>query len=492
MHQLQPKWIAFITVMVLFAIYAFFPTINSTLDGFGYAAEIKKGYNLLRPHHLLYNAWGYCINMVAPKTDGFDLLRFLKFQNALFAALALWVLWLMMVRLGIDSKRATVWLFLVGSSYAVMRYATENETYMIPISLSLISSILYIKGWQTNKWSSIAASGFFAGMACLFHQIQIFWLLTLLVSLIWHQNKRLVLAFLAPTVVVPLAYAASLVFYEQQALTINNLLYYVTHDYSTGGAKTTINWTNFVLTPVSFVRTFVQVHGMIPLLLKQSAWFYASLLIPLAFLISLFWVKQPIVRNEPSPASKLLFIHAIIFAFQLGFAAFSHGNAEFMVMLPFLLPLLIERWWQVNTKAIVRLAAAMMIWNMGFALLPSAWFRYYDNARMVQFFKEHPNDFFIVADHNIVNEYEYIWGDTIIHQFILPPYDEWLKKHPAASLANIYTDVVNRPKPMSRGSILESHSIDQHFKICEQVLELNGFLGSYSLYRIAPKELEAP
>jgi hypothetical protein len=485
----QPAyWLLFI----FFGIYALLPTINSTLDGFGYAAEIKNGYNLLRPHHLLYNAWGYCINKVAQGIGGFDLLRLLKLQNAIFATLALWALWQIMIKLGVENKRALAWIFFVGSSYAVMRYATENETYMIPVALSLTSSLLYIKGWQTNKWGAILASGFFAGMACLFHQIQIFWLITLALSLFWHPNKRLIFTFLAPTVIVPLAYVATLVFYEQQDLTIHNLFYFITHDYSTGGAKTSINWTNFVLTPVSLVRSFVQVHGMILLLLKQSVWFFASLIIPILLLMSLYWVKKPVVRKEPTTYRRFLFIHMVIFALQLGFAAFSHGNAEFMVMLPFLLPLVIERWWQINTKAMIRLAGAMMVWNLGLAILPSAWFNFYDNNKMVQFFKEHPNDYFIVMDHTIVNEYEYICGDTITHQLILPPYDEWLKKHPIDPDANIYTDVVDRPKPMSRGSILENYSIDECFTIGKPVLDLNGYLGNYSMYKIEIKKPKLP
>lgn len=42
-------------------VYLLFPTNNSTVDGWGYAEEIKYGYNLFRSHHLLYNALGFVL-----------------------------------------------------------------------------------------------------------------------------------------------------------------------------------------------------------------------------------------------------------------------------------------------------------------------------------------------------------------------------------------------------------------------------------------------
>lgn len=67
-------------------IYLLFPTNNSTVDGWGYAEEIKYGYNLFRSHHLLYNALGFVL-LKALGLVGInaDVLAFMKVLNAVAA-----------------------------------------------------------------------------------------------------------------------------------------------------------------------------------------------------------------------------------------------------------------------------------------------------------------------------------------------------------------------------------------------------------------------
>lgn len=485
MRPIKPLLQALSVVFILGGCYALFPTNNSTVDGWGYACEIKYGHNLFRPHHLLYNAWGYCCFFFGSQLEGFDIMHFLKFQNAIFGALSLGVVWRILLLLAVQPQRAVCWLFFVGSSYAVMRYSTENETYVIPVFFSLLSSLLFIKAWHSGRWVLMALSGLAASIACLFHQVQVFWLVVLVGALLIGRKPKFILAFGLPMMIIPIVYIAVLVSYQHQELTIVNLLRFVSHDYTTGAAATDWNWTNFVLTPINFVRSFIQVHGLIALLLKQSAWFYLIIITSLAFVTYVFWVRQPVIIKHHISHPNLLTIHVAIFVVQLAFAAFSHGNAEFMVMLPFLLPLVVERWWQVAPKAIISISSAMLVWNLGFAIVPSSCSSFYDDSRIVQFIKSHPNDLFIVTDKNLIaNEYEYIWGDTITNRLITPPLDQWLKQHQIEAGTTIYTDVVDRPKPLSRGSLLEDFSLDHLFTIVEPVEVANGFLGKYSLYKI--------
>ena len=51
-----------ISGIILF--YLLFPTNNSTLDAYGYAASIKYGFDLFKPHHLFYNVFLYVINKI--------------------------------------------------------------------------------------------------------------------------------------------------------------------------------------------------------------------------------------------------------------------------------------------------------------------------------------------------------------------------------------------------------------------------------------------
>jgi hypothetical protein len=468
-------------------IYTAFPTINSTCDGWGYAAEIKHGYNLFRPHHLLYNAWGYLMSLAGKHLfSDFDVLSFLKFQNGVFGALSLLLLSRIMELMNIPSKRITAWVMFSGSSFAILRYSTENETYIIPIFFSLLSSWSILKALNSNQVRWYIFSGLSAALACLFHQIQIFWTLVLIVVLLRKKDFKSSLWFLLPLSIIPIAYLTTLHFYYHQQLLPETLFKFVLQDYVSGTAKTSFNWTNFVLTPISMVRSFIQVHGIIIILLKNNPWFYFAILAPVMLVTSLFWQKNPFSLLKNGAKTEWLNFHIWILMIQLSFAFYSHGNAEFMVLLPLLFPFLMERWILVREKVIIRLALAMLIWNLGLSIMPSALTDYYESKKVVEFVHHHPEAVFICADKNLIaNQYEYIYTTTINNRLLSfdSPDGEFEKL--TSGKVKLFTDIVDRPNPTSRSSMLENWSSQLNFKNPEKTLTLNGYLGTYSIYQVS-------
>ncbi len=77
------------------------------------------------------------------------------------------------------------WLLLAGSCFGVLRFATENETYIQPLLLALLASVAWAQSLQTEKnarrWLLLA--GLLAALACLVHQLMVWWWLGLLLGL---------------------------------------------------------------------------------------------------------------------------------------------------------------------------------------------------------------------------------------------------------------------------------------------------------------------
>ena len=53
--------LSFLIILLLGVLYITLPSVNNSLDSLAYAEEIRSGSYLFRPHHLLYNAFGYAL-----------------------------------------------------------------------------------------------------------------------------------------------------------------------------------------------------------------------------------------------------------------------------------------------------------------------------------------------------------------------------------------------------------------------------------------------
>ncbi|MEL6194233.1 MAG: hypothetical protein AAFR66_19390, partial [Bacteroidota bacterium] len=312
-------------------LYLLLPTQNSTIDAWAYAAEIKQGGQLFHPHHLLFNGFHYLLIHVLPFSV--STLAWLKVVNAIAAYFSLRMLTgILRISLPLE-KEVFSWCFLVGSSFAVMRFATEAETYMIPILFSLAASYAYLKYLFKQNLLLLILAGALCAIACLFHQIQVGWLIGLSLGAIILQPKKGWVIIL-PFFLIPVVYLLVWTSLDSS----ETFFQFINRDFYSGTASFSIGIHNFLLTGINFIRSFIQVHGIIPFFLKQSPWAYGSIL---GILMIGIWTLRkgfPISRSAfSSHVKSFKLIHLGIFLIQLLLAFLSAGNAEFMVMLPFLL-----------------------------------------------------------------------------------------------------------------------------------------------------------
>ena len=467
-------------------LYLLLPTQNSTIDAWAYAAEIKQGGQLFHPHHLLFNGLHYLLTQVLPFS--ISILAWLKVVNAIAAYLSLRILAKILYLLLPLEKDVFSWCMLVGSSFTVMRFATEGETYMLPILFSLAGSYAYLRYLLEHKDVLLILAGALCAIAYLFHQIQVGWLIGLGLGIIFLHPKKSWRVIL-PSFLIPVAYVLVWVSLDSS----ETFFQFINRDFYTGTASVSIGIHNFLLTGVNFIRSFVQVHGIIPFFLQQSPWAYGSIV---GIVMILMWTMRkgiPISRSaSSSPYRNFSLIHLGIFLTQLFLAFLSAGNAEFMVMLPFLLAIWLPTFLDIRTSFITGIGSMLLIWNITFGLVPPAFHDYYHHIQMVSFIKQHPDEYYVLKDKNVVaNQLYYEEGTPFEEVLNLISYDrlsseDWdiLMKKANEEKKDLYTDVPDKPQLYSRGSILLDSQADLWRCELEVILPVKAYLGEYTLYRI--------
>nr|WP_321405301.1 hypothetical protein [uncultured Carboxylicivirga sp.] len=472
-------------VMCFFIVYLLFPTQNSSGDSWGYATDIKFQINLFRPHHLLYNSFGLIIYKILKIIFGnIDVLAMMKMLNAFFAALLLIITNKILKLLNKNTEQRFAWLFFIGSSFGVFRYATDNETYIIPIFFSLLASFFYINFHNHNRKIHLFYSGAFASIACLFHQIMFFWWLGILIGLLASTNRKYFFYYILPSLIVPIVYWVIFTSVHNDH-SIIHLLGYIFHDYLSGSAKTNIGWQSFLLTPINIFRTFIQIHGNILLIIKNTSVlliFLLLILIPITYLFKANW-KITINHNFNN---NIFLTHLTIFILHLCFAFFSSGNAEFMVMMPFLIAIITLEIIKFPSTNIRLIASIMFLWNFGLSILPSSLYNFYDTSKLIETIKLNPNSIFILQDNlTTASEYEYIYGEEINMRIISFESYHVNKTEFDSIYTNIYTDIFDRPTPLNRAKLtIQSANISEFHKD-KVLITLNGLLGEYGIYSIA-------
>lgn len=466
---------------IIALVYLFFPGNNSfSEDSFAYANNVKYGEELFWPHHLLYSAFNYLLftlsKQIFPLLDAY---RFMQLVNAVFALLCLWIFH-KTVRLQSGNRgQANVWTFFVASCFGVMRFAVEVETYIIPVFFSLLSSSYYLKYLQTKRSVNVLFCSLSAAVACLFHQIHLFWGIGLLIGFLQTKKIRTVLLYALPTLIVLVVYACVMVFYAGIDFSFQHLCAYMLDYYYSDDAEIAIGASNFVLTPISFFRTFFQMHGIIVDILRLIPLFWAVIpIVVMLLVVGLFRLKGIRFQRSGFSTSAFEYTHLVIFLLQFGFAFFSHGNAEFMVMLPFLIPLFIPVFLTFNWRAVNYFSIAMLVWNGCFSLFPNHYLDYHNDDRLIEIIKENPDKAFILSQRNvIVEKYYYATGsyedDRLIHY------------HRAEDILRLqqenrvfYTDVLTKKMPFSRASIMNQSDYSR-LSLIKHVVQIDADLGGF-------------
>ncbi len=481
--------------LILFLIYLFLPSKQSTIDGYGYANYIRDAESLFLSHHLLYNFIGYLWISLLELIGISNTLGALKAMNAMFAALSLTALGKILIKLGYSDSKTSVWVLFAGSSWGVLRFATENETYIIPIFFSLLASYFYLLHLKQKNSTRILISGLFAAFACLVHQIHFFWWLAILVSMFIRHDYRGALKYAIPALIVPIAYCLVLVLSYNIELSLESLLQLALRDFYSGSATIGFGLKYIALSSISFIRTFLQVHGYLGNLMEVSQWYILGLLgFVVLISIGLYNIKgasasfKEILSPFTSAISLALVLHLL-------FAILSHGNAEFMVMLPFLVAIILSKILSNEIRIVGFLAIAMLVWNISFGLIPLNRHSI-DGSRMVAKAigeSDSTQTLFVVFNRpSIDNQVRYYNGNYPTNTISATQAKEIedVVKTIHVALRNgqsVYTDCINRPKTTSRESLtISDNSVMLNCFHQQKVDSVKSLTGKYYLFKLLP------
>ncbi|QKG57293.1 hypothetical protein GKZ68_12085 [Hymenobacter sp. BRD128] len=460
-------WPSVAVAGLLTAICLALPTRNATGDAWYYAACSRWGQELWQPHHLLYNAIGWAwlrlVGASGPAPAGELALTWLQMLNALAAGASLLVLGRLLWRAGAPTAAIPAWLLLVGSSFGMLRFATENETYSQPVLLALLASLFWARalyaGAGRRRWLVLA--GLLAALACLVHQLMVWWWLGLLLGLRpWRGRPALgeALAYALPALLVPLAYALA-----APGGGAGGVVRFALHDYLTGGARVELGGKALLFTAISLVRTAGQVHGnMLPLLLRWPLLLGSIALgsLGLAVYGMLGWrlaSREKSAADQPARAVRRT--HTLIGGLHLAFAMQATGNAEFMVMLPALAAVALAggaglAW---PPRRVAALGTALLSWNLAFGLVPAHLLEYSGTgpalrARVLG----QPGAWFLLRDPNVLrNQLHYFTGRPTAAPRIVglarqdsAAFRHWLAGRLAAG-DTVYTDALGATWPLT-------------------------------------------
>ena len=461
-------------MLLLSACYLFFPCNNPSCDAINYAADVKYATDLFWPHHLIHNAFHFCVyEFCGIFCSSIDAMALMNVVTALFAIATLLVSWRILTRLTEEST-AKALVLLLGACFGFMRYSVQCETYIIPIFFSVTASYFFLWAVRDNKLLFAFASGIMSVLACLFHQVQIFWTIGLLIGLLFSRHYRETIAYAITLLVIPIVYSLTLVYYDGGEWSVPNLFHYALSYYFTENSASGIGWKNLLMTPVSFVRCIVQVHGNFVILLKMMPWLYAMfLLLP----VMAYMLFRMIRHGHKAVNDKLFgYVHWGIFVFQFAFACFSDGNTEFMVMLPFALTFGLASLFYMPARSLLILATSLFVWNFCWAILPENIYCYYNEEAVVDYLNSNQDAKFIAADeHTVENLYYYHYGD-LAEDRIFELGDE-------IPDGEYVTDIPERPSPLNRNRMLNDLSSDC-FDDAKPIEEIDADFGNYHLYKV--------
>jgi hypothetical protein len=354
-----------IILIIFFSLYLIFPSGSSTIDGWNYAANIKHAGEIFHPHHLLYNAFGY-VFCYLPAKLGIGVLECMKALNAIFAVLTLLMVQLILRRLGKNEFSVFIISCLAGFSFSVMRFATENETYIIPLFFSLTASYNYLKFTLTATPKYAFYSGIWATISVLFHQIFIFWWLGILIGIILSKKIKPVLWYGLVSITGPLVYLIVILIISG-ILRWGTIINFLSGDFP-GNAQLGISGKGLLFSGVNLIRSFIQVHGYIFNMIRS----YPLLLVPCILSLVLFFLaflKMP-VKKLTARTSDFAGIHILILILQFLFAMLAAGNAEFMIMIPVLVFILVAVLFDNYERFLLRIMYGIAIWNLAYGIIP--------------------------------------------------------------------------------------------------------------------------
>lgn len=454
------------------------------MDGIGYAATVKWNFELFGGHHLLYNPLVAVFYKISP----FDALETGKIINALFAAAILWLFYGIIQTKNKEDHKAFWLVFFLGSSFAIMRFATENETYIVPIFFSLLGTYYYLKN-QTHKNKFLLFwSGLWLSIACLFHQIHFFWWLITLAFLAYQEGvfSKKTLFFAISAWTVPIVYVLVLTQYYHRELSFSNLSGLVFETFHSGSSSLQINLIGIARQLVSMARTFIQIHHFSLFFMLKFQFLLLFAIFFVAVFVYYIFKWKPKFRLS----YEMIYLLAISMV-QLFFALLSLGNSEFMVMIPVLVALIFHYCEDIDLKKFKILAITLFCWNVLLGLVPSHFFQFSPYPKILPLISKNPNSKFITDNYGTLlclNQYK--TGQNLpnllnmdgiaTYEIII---DSLLQKNEI-----IYTNLGKNALLFDTGYFLKNNKDDLSTKYHLTVWDsVETFRGKHYLYRVISK-----
>jgi len=499
----ESYWIPLLTISFTI-LYLVFPTNNSSVDAYYYAASVKYIDELFHPHHLLYNVTFHLFfNLPFFNNVEIDILHGMKMVNSFIGGICLYMFSLLLKRTGRSIKEIFRIILLAGSSFAVIRYSSENEVYLFSLAFSLGASVIYLDYLNNRSLPGLLISGLLASFAVLYHQIGVFWWLGLFIGLIiFRHSWKSKLVFI--TTVAPVILAYSIVVFQRPEFERNftGIFQFALRDYLASGFDKTPGWENFFFTPVNFIRSFVQIHGYIFRLIGENIlWIIPGLVSML--LIGAVFLRKGFLIGKTKLVNRPFFItHLLILVFYIVFAFFAEGNAEFMVMVPFLGFLILFSRIKIRDRSMILLGIALLVWNVSYGLIPRNNFEFTNYTMLESWIKKIPDATFVLkSDQQVISRLYYQSGIEVYPQIIKSPSSLIRRGGNMENLYNkldkcinrgeqIYTDCVEYPGILSRQGVIDAGEDDPFFieYDYEPVDSVETLFGTFFLHRIGSRE----
>ncbi|MCD6565469.1 MAG: hypothetical protein J7K53_05960 [Bacteroidales bacterium] len=499
----ESYWIPLLAVAFTI-LYLVFPTNNSSVDAYYYAASVKYSGELFHPHHLLYNAtFRLFFNLPFINNEDINILQGMKMANSFIGGICLCLFSLLLKRTGRSVKEIFGIILLTGSSFIVMRYSSENEVYLFPLALSLGASVIYQDYLNKRSLLKLLISGLLVSIAVLYHQISVFWWLGLFIGLIFFRHPwKSKLVFVTTAIPVILVY--SIVVFQLPGFENNftGIFKFALRDYLSSGFDKIPGWENLFFTPVNLIRSFIQIHGYIFRMIGENILWIIPGMVSMLLAGTVFIRKGFSIRKTELLDRPFFITHLLILILYIVFAFIAEGNAEFMVMIPFLGFLLLFAKIKIKDRSMILLASALLVWNISYGLIPRNNFKFTHNTMLESWIKKNPDATFVIkSDQQVISRLYYQSGVEVYPQIIKSPSSLTRRGISITGLYSkldtliargnqIYTDCVGYPGILSRQGVIDTGEDDYFFSgyEYEPVDSVETLFGTFFLHRIGDQE----
>lgn len=472
-------------------VYLIFQNHHPSNDAWAYAADAVLGVDLLSPHHLLYTLTAHGVLGI------FDFefpIHLLQAMNALFAGISLVLLGLLLHRSNISVAGVCALQFLAGVSFVVMRFATENEAYMVPMPFVLLGCIVVQSKNSDFAWM---LSGLCFGIAILYHQQHLAGAgMLVLWGVFFSRNFRGIVVFIL-CMLIPVAVGYFIAGEYVSGSGLKGWQYFF-HDFYKGSAQFVPGVKQWLLTPVSLIRSVFQVHGyMFPIWSGNVILGMMSALGMSIVLYAIYRLRGTFSGYQKTKATKLpLFLLCGYFVFSVWFGA----NQEFMVPLPFFgLWFLALAFPGFSIQWVVLLGSGIFLWNLVNGLIPQRYLRLHAEAEIADMVVADTRVVWILNDESRMrHRLRYRLGiddARLLHSpsYYLQMYGDFTKLEAEVDSFLglgfcIRTDVLGAPDLISRGRILELESgrfWDTGWEVVDSVIT---DVGTYKVYEKCPRQ----